>query len=241
MRRRHSFIDPPSAGCTESVTLPGPVGRSHGVLTSFTAVPSGRYPTLADHHLYQPASKPSINGFPCGTETLRMASSGVLALVGHPQRISIWRVLSPSSRSCGSTAIIVSTLCHEGVFSFASFPLVREITTSYTPDGRVKSSFFAFVWAKFIKSLHIGAATLRPSPFHFVSRPSTFHAHTTVVICGVNPIVQRSRGRMRVFEMTLLLVPVFAADILPPARRRALRQNSDSGRDFSSESMRAVI
>ncbi len=92
-----------------------------------------------------------------------------------------------------------------------------------------------------MKFLQIGAATFSPSAFPFVSRPSTFPAQTAVVICGVNPIVQRSRGRIKVALIVLLLVPVFAPEIRHPASASAPRQKSEAGREFTSERIFAVI
>ncbi len=78
----------------------------------------------------------------------------------------------------------------------------------------------------------MAAAQLSPSQVHLVSFPSTFPAQTTVVICGVNPMVQRSLGRIFLSPhllTSLFDVPVFAATVRPGIVS-AFRQNVDSGR-----------
>lgn len=57
----------------------------------------------------------------------------------------------------------------------------------------------------------MGPAQLRPSHVPAVSFPLRFPAQTAVVICGVYPTVQRSRGRIFVFVISLFDVPVFTA------------------------------
>lgn len=81
-----------------------------------------------------------------------------------------------------------------------------------------------------------------PSHHHFRGDPSTFPAHTTVVIVGLYQTVQVSHGK--IFEVPffggLLEVPVFAATVFP-GMVRVSRQNDEAGRRLLSESMRFII
>lgn len=83
------------------------------------------------------------------------------------------------------------------------------------------------------------AAQLSPSHVHFVSFPETFPAHTTVVICGEYHAVQRSRGRILSFHISLFDVPVFAAIFLPDMVSAFLQK--PSGRESASDIIFVVI
>ncbi len=130
------------------------------------------------------------------------------------QRLSTSTGSKEPSYSVGFTAKIEVTFSLSGVDSVASLQEIWLIVAENTLSGFKNVSFGRFLCAASIKSCQMGAAQLRPSHVPFVSDPSTLPAQTTVVICGVYPAVQRSRGRICFFPpllTSLLEVPVFAA------------------------------
>ena len=182
-------------------------------------------------------------GVAIGTSSVPIAPGGVFSEIGPLQRVSICSSLKPESYSVSFTAIIVDTFWSSGVVSLASRPLVFAIVYSYIHSGFFQSSFGRSLCANSMKGFHIPAAQLSPSHVHFVSLPSTFPAHTTVVICGEYPAVQRSLGRIFLSPPSLTSlfdVPVFAATRRHPVRVIADLQNP-SGRASVLESIVFII
>jgi hypothetical protein len=64
----------------------------------------------------------------------------------------------------------------------ANFPEISEIWTSFTPHGRFHCRASLSSCAKSINFFQIDPAASRPFPEKFVTVPSLFPAHTTVVI-----------------------------------------------------------
>ena len=110
-----------------------------------------------------------------------------------------------------------------GYSKYVLFPSVKSVyTVSYTHllSGFFHSAFGSSLCAYSINGFQIPAAQFNPSHVPFVSFPSTFPAHTTVVICGEYPTVQRSRGSIFLLHQSLtslLEVPVLTAIFLPHA------------------------
>lgn len=153
-----------------------------------------------------------------------MESSGVAAVTGHPQRLSILTSLVPASCSVSLIAVIFSTP------PLLKSPLSLAVLYSKSHSGFLKGVLGRSLSAYVMNFFHAGAAQLIPSHVPLSAEPSTFPAQTTVVIFGLYPIVQVSLGRIvPVFLFSRFDVPVFAATVFPGIVRLFL-QVVESGR-----------
>ena len=164
----------------EILTVPLEFGRSHGVVEVFPSLSAiALILAAAKNPLSHSGSYRSTIGFELGVYPITIESSGVLAVTGPPQSPSSFTSLFPVSFSSSLTAVILLIpLSLKSPLSFAVFILK-------SPAGSLKGVFGKSFSAYVMNFFHAGAAQLMPSHVPLSGEPSTFPAHTTVVILGL--------------------------------------------------------
>ena len=144
-------------------------------------------------------------------------SSGVSSVTIHQQRESTFTSRDHQSTSLMATANMFFTRVLLEVSFPGRSPVLFVVFSVMRSFGAGNSVFGRSARASVMNLFQAGAAQLIPSQLPLRAEPSTFPAHTTVVMFGLHQTVQVSPGRILEFAFLagLLAVPVLAATIFP--------------------------